>query len=65
MINLNNMVDYHHFPIFSIMVLFLGAFLIAASGGRDKDGVKNPAGARAYVALLATAASLFFLICSA
>ena len=57
-----NFMDYHHFPIFSIMVLFLGAFLIAASGGRNKDGAKNPAGARAYVALLATAASLFFLI---
>ena len=57
-----NFMDYHHFPIFSIMVLFLGAFLIAASGGRDKPDTKNPAGFRAYIALLATAASLFFLI---
>ena len=25
--NFANMMDYHHFPIYSIMVLFLGAFI--------------------------------------
>ena len=60
--NLMNLMDYHHFPIYSIMVLFLGAFIVAACGSKDSKNPKNPAGARAYVALLATALSLFFLI---
>ncbi len=59
--NLTNMMDYHHFPIYAIMVLFLGAFIIAASGTRPSKNPQNPAGARAYVALLATGLSLFFL----
>ena len=61
MINLHNMVDYHHFPIYSIMVLFLGAFLIAATGGKESKNPKNPAGFRAWIALVATGLSLFFL----
>ena len=61
MINLVNMADYHHFPIYSIMVLFLGAFLIAASGGKESKNPKNPAGFRAWIALIATGLSLFFL----
>ena len=61
MINLNNMVDYHHFPIYSIMVLFLGAFLIAATGGKESKNPRNPAGFRAWIALIATGLSLFFL----
>ena len=60
--NLMNLMDYHHFPIYSIMVLFLGAFIVAACGSKDSKNPKNPAGARAYVALFATALSLFFLI---
>ena len=27
-----NFLDYHHFPVYSIMVLFLGAFLIVLTG---------------------------------
>ena len=61
--NLMNMMDYHHFPIYSIMVLFLGAFVVAACGTKPSKNLKNPAGARAWIALLATALSLFFLIC--
>ena len=61
--NLMNLMDYHHFPIFSIMVLFLGAFVVAACGTKPSKNLNNPAGARAYVALLATGLSLFFLIC--
>ena len=60
--NLMNMMDYHHFPIYSIMVLFLGAFVVAACGSHDSKNPKNPAGARAWIALLATGLSLFFLI---
>ena len=58
-----NLMDYHHFPIYSIMVLFLGAFVVAACGTKPSKNLKNPAGARAWIALLATALSLFFLIC--
>ena len=61
--NLMNLMDYHHFPIYSIMVLFLGAFVVAACGTKPSKNLKNPAGARAWIALLATALSLFFLIC--
>ncbi len=57
-----NFMDYHHFPIFSIMVLFLGAFLVAACGNKQAAGKRNPAGFRAWIALIATAASLLFLI---
>ena len=61
--NLMNLMDYRHFPIYSIMVLFLGAFVVAACGTKPSKNLKNPAGARAWIALLATALSLFFLIC--
>ena len=46
-----DLVDYHHFPIYSIMVLFLGAFIVAACGSKASKNPNNPAGARAYVAL--------------
>ena len=59
--NLANMMDYHHFPIYSVMILFLGAFIIAACGSRASKNPKNPAGFRAWIALCATALSLFFL----
>ena len=61
--NLMNLMDYHHFPIFSIMVLFLGAFVVAACGSKPSKNLNNPAGVRAWIALLATGLSLFFLIC--
>ncbi len=61
--NLMNLMDYHHFPIYSIMVLFLGAFVVAACGTKPSKNLNNPAGVRAWIALLATALSLFFLIC--
>ena len=57
-----NMMDYHHFPIYSIMVLFLGAFVVAACGSKPSKNPKNPAGARAWIALIATGLSLTFLI---
>ena len=59
--NLANMMDYHHFPIYSVMILFLGAFIIAACGSKASKNPKNPAGFRAWIALGATALSLFFL----
>ena len=59
--NLANMMDYHHFPIYSVMILFLGAFIIAACGSKASKNPKNPAGFRAWIALCATALSLFFL----
>ncbi|MDO4983417.1 MAG: proton-conducting transporter membrane subunit [Eubacteriales bacterium] len=46
--------DYHHFPIYSIMVLFLGAFLIVMFG-------KNKA-VRNTIAFLAVSASLACMI---
>ena len=48
-----NMLSYQHFPIYAIMVLFLGAFLIVMLG-------KNKA-VRNIIALLAVTASLCFL----
>ena len=48
-----SILSYQHFPIYSVMVLFLGAFLIVMFG-------KNKA-LRHTLALLATAASLFFM----
>ncbi|MBO5497177.1 MAG: hypothetical protein J5967_07205, partial [Oscillospiraceae bacterium] len=60
--NLMNMMDYHHFPIYSIMVLFLGAFVVAACGSKPSKNPKNPAGIRAWIALIATGLSLFFLV---
>ena len=60
--NLMNMMDYHHFPIYSIMVLFLGAFVVAACGSKPSKNPKNPAGVRAWIALIATGLSLFFLV---
>lgn len=50
-----SMLSYQHFPIYSIMVLFLGAFLIAMLG-RSK-ALRN------IIAFLAVALSLAFLIC--
>ncbi len=60
--NLTNLMDYHHFPIYSIMVLFLGAFVVAACGHKDSKNPNNPAGVRAWIALIATGLSLTFLI---
>ena len=40
--NLANMMDYHHFPIYSVMILFLGAFIIAACGSRASKNPKTP-----------------------
>ena len=57
-----NLMNYHHFPIYSIMVLFLGAFIVAACGNKPSKNPNNPAGIRAWIALIATAASLTFLI---
>ena len=48
-----NMLSLQHFPIYSIMVLFLGAFLIVMFG-RNKV-------VRHAIALLATFASFFFM----
>ena len=59
--NFHYMMDYHHFPIYSVMVLFLGAFLIATTGSKPSKNPNNPAGLRAWIALCATALSLFFL----
>lgn len=50
-----SMLSYQHFPIYSIMVLFLGAFLIVMLG-RSK-ALRN------IIAFLAVALSLAFLIC--
>ena len=60
--NLANMMDYHHFPIYAIMVLFLGAFIVSVAGAKPSGNLKNPAGARAWIALGATGLSLFFLV---
>lgn len=49
-----NIADYHHFPVYSIMVLFLGAFLVVLFGKRR--GVRNT------IAFLAVASSLAFLL---
>ena len=46
--------DYHHFPVYSIMVLFLGAFLIVMFGSRR--AVRNT------IAFLAVSVSLACLI---
>lgn len=50
-----SMLSYQHFPIYSIMVLFLGAFLIVMLG--RSRAVRNT------IAFLAVAASLSFLAC--
>ena len=50
-----SMLSYQHFPIYSIMVLFLGAFLIVMLG-RSK-ALRN------IIAFLTVALSLAFLIC--
>ena len=49
-----NILSYQHFPIYSVMALFLGAFLIVVFG-RNKT-------VRHCVALLATAASMLFMV---
>lgn len=46
--------DYHHFPVYSIMLLFLGAFLIVIFGNRKN--VRN------IIAFCATALSLCCLV---
>ena len=53
MMNFASMLSYQHFPIYAIMVLFLGAFLVVLFG-------KNRI-ARHVLAFLAVAASLGFL----
>lgn len=50
-----SMLSYQHFPIYSIMVLFLGAFLIVMLGGNKS--------LRNTIAFLSVSASLAFLIC--
>lgn len=49
-----NFLDYHHFPVYSIMVLFLGAFLIVMFGHRK--AVRN------IVAVLAVSISLACIV---
>ena len=43
--NLANMMDYHHFPIYSVMILFLGAFIIVACGAHFAENVLYRTGA--------------------
>lgn len=52
--NLANILSYQHFPIYAIMVLFLGSFLIAVFG--ENRSVRNA------IALLCITASLGFVI---
>ena len=49
-----SILSYQHFPVYAIMVLFLGAFLIVAIGRK--------AAVRHIIAMLATALSLLFMI---
>lgn len=49
-----NALSYQHFPIYAIMVLFLGAFLIVVFGGNRT--------ARNILALLSITASLAFIL---
>ena len=49
-----NFLDYHHFPVYSIMVLFLGAFLIVLFG--KSKFMRN------LIAFLAVAASLACIV---
>ena len=49
-----NALSYQHFPIYAIMVLFLGAFLIVVFGGNRA--------ARNILALLSITASLAFIL---
>ena len=51
---MSNILNYHHFPVYSIMVLFLGAFLIVMLG--NKKAVRN------IVAILAVSVSLDCMI---
>ncbi len=51
---MSNILNYHHFPVYSIMVLFLGAFLIVMFG--NKKAVRN------IVAILAVSVSLACMI---
>ena len=51
---MSNILNYHHFPVYSIMVLFLGAFLIVMFG--NKKAVRN------VVAILAVSMSLACMI---
>ena len=55
-----NFISYEHFPVYAIMCFFLGAFIVAAIGGRDATG-KNVT-ARGIVALIASGLSLTFII---
>ena len=52
--NFANMLNYHHFPVYSVMVLFLGAFLIVLFG-RNKF-------MRNLIAFLAVSASLACIV---
>ena len=60
--NFTNMMDYHHFPIYAVMVLFLGAFVTMVCGTRPSKNPNNPAGLRAWIALCATGVSLLLLV---
>ena len=60
--NFTNMIDYHHFPIYAVMVLFLGAFVTMVCGTRPSKNPNNPAGLRAWIALCATGVSLLLLV---
>ena len=51
---LGNILSYQHFPIYAIMALFLGSFLIAAFG--EKRSVRN------ILALLSVTAALGFIL---
>ena len=51
---MSNLLNYHHFPVYSVMVLFLGAFLIVMFG--NKKAFRN------IVAVLAVSASLACMI---
>ena len=46
---MTNLLNYTHFPVYSVMVLFLGAFLIVALGGNKT--VRN------FIAFMATGIS--------
>ena len=50
-----SLASYQHFPVYAIMVLFLGAFCIVAFGGRNRA-------VRHAIALIAVTASFGFLL---
>ena len=60
--NFTYMMDYHHYPIYAVMVLFLGAFVTMVCGTKPSKNPNNPAGLRAWIALCATGVSLLLLV---